>query len=52
MEKPVRHYLEPQVSCAVPYAGEQVMPLQDLVQEDPIEKAADRHAEGEAADQP
>lgn len=28
------------------------MPLQDLVQEDPIEKAADRHAESEAAHQP
>lgn len=52
MEEPVGHHLETQVSRAVPYAGEQVVPLQDLVQEDPVEKAADRHAESKAADQP
>lgn len=52
MENPVGIYLEPQVSRTVRDAGEQVMPLQDLVQEDPVEKAADRHAEGKAAYQP
>ncbi|PND24232.1 hypothetical protein CN933_27600 [Sinorhizobium sp. M4_45] len=28
------------------------MPLPDLMQENPVERAADRHPEGKAADQP
>ncbi len=31
---------------------EELMPLQDLVRENPVERAADRHPEGKAADQP
>ena len=34
----VGRYLGPQVSPAIPKAGEQVVPLQDLVQEYPVEK--------------
>nr|WP_234704971.1 hypothetical protein [Sinorhizobium meliloti] len=52
MKDSVGHHLEAQVSGAVRDAREQVMPLQDLVQEDSVENAADRQAESKAADQP